>query len=205
MTGTTGGTLAAGAFGNMGCHYFDLPFWALNLRHPQTIEATGPPPHLESTPAWQHVRYEFPASGSGDGPPIILTWTHGEKAPQIFQENQVPDWAWGVFVGTKGLLLASYGQRMLWPEANFADFEAPEPSIPPSAGHHQEWIAACKTGSQTSCNFDYSGAITETMLLGNIAYRTQQRLQWDATNLTVKNFAPANDYLQREYRPGWTL
>ncbi len=194
-----------GAFGNMGCHYLDLAFWALNLRHPQTIEAAGPPPHLESTPAWQHVRYEFPAADSSNAQPILLTWTHGEKAPQIFQDNQFPDWAWGVFVGTQGMLLASYDRRMLWPETDFAAYAAPAPSIPPSVGHHQEWINACKTGTPTSCNFDYSGAVTETVLLGNVAYRTQQKLQWDAANLKVSNVAQANDLLQREYRPGWTL
>jgi len=191
-----------GAFGNMGCHYFDLAFWALDLRHPATIEAEGPPVHAESTPAWEHCRYEFPARG--DRPPVTLTWTH-RKTPPIFAENKFPPWAWGVFVGTDGMLLASYPKHMLWPEDKFTDYEPPEPSIPRSIGHHQEWITACKTGSPTTCNFDYSGAITETVLLGNVAYRTGQKLAWDAANMSVTNCPEANDYLQREYRPGWTL
>ena len=190
-----------GAFGNMGCHYLDLAFWALDLRHPLTVEASGPPPHLESTPAWQHVRYEFPARG--DAPPLTLTWTHGETAPALFREHQVPEWAWGVFVGSKGLLLANYDRRMLWPEQAFAGVVPPEPSIAPSVGHHQEWIAACKTGSPTSCSFDYSGAVTETVLLGNVAYRVGQKLEWDAPHMKFTNCPPAHDYLQRAYRPGW--
>jgi predicted dehydrogenase len=193
-----------GAFGNMGCHYLDLAFWALDLRHPATIEAEGPPPHPESTPAWQHVRYEFPAKG--DRPPVVLTWTHGQqKVPPVFAENNLPGWAWGVFVGSEGLLLASYPQRMLWPEAKFADYQPPEPSIPPSVGHHQEWINACKTGGSTTCNFDYSGAITETMLLGNVAYRVGRKLQWDGPAMKVTNCDEASALLRREYRPGWTL
>jgi predicted dehydrogenase len=192
-----------GAFGNMGCHYFDLAFWALDLRHPTTVEAEGPPPHPESTPAWQHVRYEFPARG--DLPPVTLSWTHGGKPPAIFQKNKLPPWAWGAFVGTEGMLLASYPKRMLWPETKFADFQPPEPNIPPSIGHHQEWITACKTGSPTSCNFDYSGAVTETVLLGNVAYRTGEKLQWDGPNMKVTNCPDANELLQREYRSGWTL
>lgn len=190
-----------GAFGNMGCHYLDLAFWALDLRHPTTIEAEGPPVHVESTPAWEHCRYEFAAKG--DRPPVTLTWTH-RKTPPIFEENRFPPWAWGVFVGTEGMLLASYPKLMLWPEEKFADYRPPEPSIPRSIGHHQEWIKACKTGSPTTCNFDYSGAVTETVLLGNIAYRTGQKLQWDAANMKFTNCPKANDYLQREYRPGWT-
>ncbi len=192
-----------GAFGNMGCHYLDLPFWALELRHPTTIQADGPPPHPESTPASQHVRYEFPARG--DAPPVTLTWTHGKTAPAIFAENNLPSWAWGVFVGTDGMLVVSYSKRVLWPEAKFADYQPPEPSIPPSVGHHREWIDACKTGSPTTCNFDYSGAVTETMLLGNVAYRTGQRLEWDGAEMRVTNCAQANDYLRRDYRDGWTL
>ncbi|MBL7038548.1 MAG: Gfo/Idh/MocA family oxidoreductase [Pirellulaceae bacterium] len=190
-----------GAFGNMGCHYLDLAFWALDLRHPTTIQAEGPPAHAESTPAWEHCRYEF--SARGDRPPVTLTWSH-RKPPAIFAENKFPPWAWGVFVGTKGMLLASYPKRMLWPEEKFADYEPPEPSIPRSVGHHQEWITACKTGSPTTCNFDYSGAVTETVLLGNIAYRTGQKLEWDGADMKFTNCPEANGYLQREYRPGWT-
>jgi len=191
-----------GAFGNMGCHYFDLAFWALDLRHPATIEADGPPPHPESTPAWQHVRYRFAAKG--DRPPVTLTWTH-RKTPAIVQEHQFPRWAWGVFVGTKGMLLVNYSRHMLWPADRFADYEPPEPSIPRSIGHHEEWIAACKTGSPTTCAFDYAGAVTEAVLLGNIAYRAGRKLEWDGANMRVTNCPEANEYLQRAYRPGWTL
>ncbi len=194
-----------GAFGNMGCHYFDLAFWALELKHPATIEASGPPPHVESTPAQQHVRYEFATPAPGTAEPLVLTWTHGSEPPQIFQEHAFPEWVWGVFVGTEGMLLASYGERMLWPESKFQDYMAPAPTIPPSEGHHQEWINACKTGRPTSCHFGYGGTITEAVLLGNIAYRTGQKLQWDAAQMEITNFAPANDLLQRDYRKGWEL
>ncbi len=192
-----------GAFGNMGCHYFDLAFWALNLRAPKTIEAEGPPPHPESTPAWQHVRCQFDARD--DMPPLLLTWTHGRKKMGVFAERDLPNWAWGVFVGSKGMLLVDYGKHMLWPQDKFEGFEPPEPSIPPSVGHHREWIEACKTGSPTTCNFDYSGSVTEAMLLGNIAFRTGATLQWDARQMQITNSPEANDLLQREYREGWGL
>lgn len=192
-----------GAFGNMGCHYLDLAFWALELTHPTTIEADGPAPHPESTPAWEHVRYVFPTGA--DRQPIELTWTHGARPPRVFAENKFPDWAWGVFVGSRGMLLVNYTQHMLWPQDKFTDFRPPEPSIAPSVGHHLEWINACKTGSPTLCNFTYSGAVTETMLLGNIAYRVGQKLQWDAVKMQFTNCPRANDYLQRQYRPSWTL
>ncbi len=192
-----------GAYGNMGCHYLDMAFWALDLRYPDTIKAEGPPPHPESTPAWQHVRYGFPTRGTQ--PPVTLTWTHGHKAPPVFQENKFPGWAWGVFVGTQGMLLVSYGKHMLWPADKFLDYQPPKQSIPQSIGHHREWIKACKTGSPTLCNFDYSGAVTETLLLGNIAYRVGEQLTWNGADMTFMNAPQANDLLQRAYRPSWTL
>ena len=219
----------SGSFGNMGCHYLTPAFRALDLRYPVSVEAQGPPPHPETAPGRLHVRYRFPARGKL--PPVTLTWTHGSQPPPVFAGNDFPKWAWGVFVGTEGMLLASYGQRMLWPEKKFADFEPPEPSIPPSigaeiglrapwvaayknhpdwrrtaeVGHRAEWIAACKTGSPTGCNFGASGPISEAVMLGSVAYRTGAKLDWDADNLRVANSPEANALLRKKYRSGWTL
>ncbi|MFO7904240.1 MAG: gfo/Idh/MocA family oxidoreductase, partial [Pirellulaceae bacterium] len=72
-------------------------------------------------------------------------------------------------------------------------------------GHHQEWITACKTGAATTCNFDYSGALTEAVLLGNVAFRAGEKLQWDAENLKTPNCPEADRFVRREYRKGWSL
>lgn len=192
-----------GAIGNMGCHYLDLAFWALDLRYPASIEADGPPAHPESTPRPMTVHWEFPARG--ELPPVKLTWDHGRKQPPFWKRHNVPAWAWGVFVGSEGMLLASYTQHALWPQEKFAGLVRPEPSIPDSIGHHREWIAACKSGSETSCNFDYSGAVTETVLLGNVAYRSGKRIEWDAASLRIPNAPEAEQFLQRDYRQGWRL
>jgi predicted dehydrogenase len=192
-----------GALGNMGCHYLDLAFWALDLRYPTSIESTGSAVHPESTPRPQTIRWEFPARG--ELPPVTLNWDHGQKRTPFWREHGLPDWAWGVFVGSKGMLLANYNQHALWPESQFADFKRPEPTIADSIGHHQEWIAACKTGSKTTCNFDYSGAVTETVLLGNVAYRFGKRINWDPVNLKIPNAPEAEQLLRRDYRAGWKL
>ncbi len=192
-----------GVLGNVGCHFMDLPFWALRLRHPTTIEAEGPPAYPETTPPILTVRYEFPASG--EMPPVKLTWYHGQLSPRV-QTDKVPAWDYGfLFVGEKGMLLADYTRRVLLPEAGFAGFEPPRPTIPESVGHWREWVAACKTGSATGCNFDYSGALTEAMLLGNVAFRAGRKLQWDAAALKATNCPEADQFIRREYRPGWTL
>src|SRR5438270_4389287 len=74
-----GGTLA-----DMACHYTDLPFWALKLRHPTSVAAEGPPPKKETAAVWLIVRYEYPARG--DLPPVKLTWYDGGKRPALLSE-----------------------------------------------------------------------------------------------------------------------
>jgi predicted dehydrogenase len=193
-----------GILGDMACHYMDLPFWALNLRYPTSVEAEGPPVNPETVPAWLIVRYQFPARG--DLEPVHLTWYDGGKQPAQIAQGKAPKWENGVlFVGDKGMLIADYGKRKLLPEAKYADFRPPAPSIPKSIGHHEEWIQACKTGSPTTCNFSYASALTETVLLGNVAYRTGQKLDWDARLLKATNTAQAMNYIRSEYRKGWQL
>ncbi len=193
-----------GETGNLGCHMLDLPFWALGLRYPTLIEAKGPPVHPETTPRSMKVRFRFPARGGL--PAVTFTWSHGSRPAQLSTVSDPSKWGTGMlFVGDKGMLLASLSQWKLLPESDFADYEPPEPSIPDSIGHHKEWIVACKEGGQTTCNFGYSGALNEAVLLGNAAYRVGQKLEWDAANVKAANCPEAEPYINRPYRDGWAL
>ena len=194
-----------GSLADMGCHYMDLAFWALKLRHPLAIEAEGPPVHPESCPMHLTVRYEFPARDSM--PPVTLTWYDGGRKPEalLTEHNLGKKGAGVLFIGEKGTLFADYNQRRLLPAEQFEGFEAPPPTIPDSIGHHAEWIQACKTGSPTSCNFDYGGALTENVLLGNVAFRSGKRIEWDAANLRITNEPDAMRFLRKSYRQGWEL
>jgi hypothetical protein len=186
----------------MACHHMDLPFWALGLRHPTTVAAEGPSLHPETCPLGLIVRYEFPARG--EQPPVRLTWYDGTSIPEKI--HNIPTGGGGnVFVGEKGMLRADYGSYQLYPQSDFAGFKPPAETIPNSIGHHNEWIAACKTGSPTTCNFDYSGALTEAVLLGNVSYRTGKKLEWDATALKATNCPEAERFLKKEYRKGWSI
>ena len=57
----------------------------------------------------------------------------------------------------------------------------------------------------TGCNFEYSGPLTETVLLGTVAHRAGKKIEWDAENMKVTNVPDANKYVQKEYRKGWQL
>jgi len=197
---------ASGNLGDFGPHYVDLPYWALDLKYPTTVEAQGPPAHPGCPPWILTVRYEFPARG--ELPLVTLHYYQGEGNTAIVAEKKLPEWAARsgiLFVGSKGMVVANYGQRAILPEKDFADFQPPEPTIPRSIGHHREWVEACKTGGATTCGFDYSGPLNESLLLGNVAYYAGTKLQWDPANLMATNCPEADKYIQHHYREGWSL
>jgi predicted dehydrogenase len=194
----------SGTMSDLGSHWNDLPFWALKLQAPLTIEASGPPPHAELAPASMQATYEYAARG--DMPAVKLTWYQGVNKPEIWKSKGIPQWDSGaLFIGEKGMLLSDYSKHVLLPEDKFKDFKRPEPFIPASKGHHAEWIHACKTGEPTTCNFEYSGWLTEANHLGNVAYRVGKKIEWDPANLKCPNAPEADKFIKREYRKGWNL
>jgi predicted dehydrogenase len=199
-----------GALGDFGCHYMDLVHWALDLRAPTAVEATGPAYDPVSCPAWCIAHYDYPARGKL--PAVKLHWHDSGKQPDIAAQLKVGDKPLGevfksaqLFIGSQGMLVSDYNRHVLLPEGKFADYKRPEPSIPKSIGHHEEWVEAIKSGGPTTCNFDYSGALTEAVLLGTVSYRSGKRVEWDAANLKVTNSPEAQQFVHKEYRKGWTL
>jgi predicted dehydrogenase len=195
-----GGTLA-----DFGCHYMDLPFWALDLRYPISVQAKGEKTSKgdNDVPDNMQVDYHFPARG--DQPPLHLTWYHGEWRPEGAEDYGKTSAVLFEGAGASGRLLADYSTHKLF----MLDGTEPAPppqSIPNSIGHWAEWVEACKSRGPTTCNFDYSGALAEAVLLGNVSYRAGgQKLEWDAEALAATNCSEAAPFIQREYRKGWTL
>lgn len=192
-----------GALADLACHHMDLPHWALNLREPLTIEAEGPPVKAENTPEWLIVRYEYPARAAM--PPVKLTWYNTGKRTPYHAEGKLPNWGSVLFVGEKGMLLSDYNRHVLLPEKDFEGFQPPPQTIPASIGHHAEWIQACKTGAPTTCNFDYSGPLAQTVLLGNVAYRVGCKLEWDAVHHQITNCPEAEPFVNPRHRRGWKV
>ncbi len=192
-----------GAFGDMACHHIDLPKWALNLEMPLTVETEGSPVHAVGCPEWVISRFTFARSG---GEPVKLTWYDGGKRPPQFEKTGFPKWGGGnLFVGSRGMMLADYGRYLLLPEGDFRDFK-PSPTIPQSIGHHKEWCEAIKGKGKPLCQFPYSGPLSIAVLLGTVAYRAGEKLEWDVEANWVKNASPKVEaLLKKEYRKGWSL
>jgi predicted dehydrogenase len=191
-----------GTMSDLGSHDNDVPYTVLDIRQPLTIEAqspNGPIAHKELAPATLTVVYEFPASPSG-APPVKLVWHQGDSKP--------PGWvpAWGgrsqLFIGDKGMLL---GNGKLLPEEKFKDFETPAETLPRSPGHWVEWVNYAKgVGPVPGSNFQYSGWTTESNHLGNVAYRTGKKIDWDYQTMRARNAPEADPFIKRpEYREGW--
>jgi predicted dehydrogenase len=200
----------SGTFGDMACHVMDLPFWALGLRHPTAVSAEGPEVHPDGAPNWVKCQFDFPAQ---DGrPPVRLYWSDGGAHHDLVknttdaQGKPLASWGLGVlFVGAKGMLAADYGRHLLLPQEKFSGFQPPPRTIPDSIGHWNEWVRACKTGESTTCNFDYSGALTETVLLGIVAFRSGKTIEWNAAELKCPGTPEAEQYVRKEYRKGFEV
>lgn len=202
-----------GALGDMGAHLIDQPFWALKLGAPKSVQASGTEFTKDSYPLAEVVSYEFPERGKL--PPVRLTWYDGGLTPPrpagLANGLMMGDDGGGcLFVGDKGMLICStYGESpRLLPDSLMKDYKRPDKTIPRSPGIHEEWIAAIKAGKKSTTDFSYAAALTEMMLLGNIALRFKDEkvvLEWDSANLRFPNVPAADPFVHKDYRPGWSL
>ena len=83
--------------------------------------------------------------------------------------------------------------------------DLPDPLPAPKRTHWEEWTHACKSGEPTGSPFSYGAALTDVALLGNVAIRTGEPIEWDAYARQVANVDKANTFLTREYRKGWEI
>jgi len=202
-----------GAIGDMACHILDPVFWALNLGKCKqfSVEASSTKVNNETAPLASVIHYDFPARGNM--PSVQLHWYDGGLKPQRPEElepgRKMGDGECGtIFVGDKAKIMCTTygGSPRIIPETKMKAYKRPPETLPRVKGsHEQDWVTACKEDKQACSNFDYAGSFTEMALLGNAAIRAGQKLDWDVNSMQVKNVTEANQYIQRQYREGWTL
>jgi len=91
-------------------------------------------------------------------------------------------------------------------------YRKPPKSLPRVKGHHRDWLDACRGKGQASTHFDYSGPLTEFVLMGNVALRSgspqdvsRRKLNFDWKNMKITNVPEANEFVKPHYREGWTI
>ncbi len=222
----------AGALGDMGCHIMDMPYWALGLGAPASVEAWHEGGNAIAAPRRSRVTWQFPTSVLGA--PVKFVWYDGVVGKEGVYANPPPEELWKadfptadhvfrrfdlLLVGEKGRMF--FGRtRQDWvfkPEALTANFVPPPKTLPrvrgettdaaagEGGGPYAEWLEAIRTGRPALSNFSQSGPFSETVLLGNVALRLGRKVEWDAKKLAVKNAPEAAPLIRRSYRKGWEL
>ena len=202
-----------GSIGDMACHIMDGADMALKLGAPTKVELVGYSKNLTvDMPPWRLVtRLHFPERG--DMPACTLTWYDGGAKPDKPKEMEAADLELNgaLYVGDKGKIIAGeYGEDPhLLPESLKAEYKRPPATIPRvaggMAGHHRNFIEACKGGAPACSNFDVSGPFTEMALLGNLALRLGKSIEWDSANLKCPNAPEADAFIKPTYRDGWKV
>ncbi|MEM7233149.1 MAG: Gfo/Idh/MocA family oxidoreductase [Planctomycetota bacterium] len=190
-----------GVLGDFGCHFMDLPHWALGLGAPTKVSAGGSKEYVGDNNVPSNLRVDYHYAKTSSAPAVHMTWYHGKWSLDLHGFR-----AGVLFEGERGMLLADYGRNRVFLGDHDGKAEVlTSEKIAPSIGHHREWTEAVKSRGSTTCNFEYSGNLTETVQLGNAAYRAREALEWDAKALRVTNTRSADSIIRREYRKGWTL
>ena len=200
-----------GSLGDMGCHNMDMAFWALKLRDPISVEAQSSAMNRQTCPDWSIVTYSF--GQRGDLPPCTLTWYDKmKKPPASLVKADTLGGNGCILVGEKDTLYVPHywGKGSFVSGAEMDDFKDIAQTLPRREGdndhqHHLEWIEAIKGNGKAYSSFDYSGPMSEAVLLGNVALLAGQKIEWDAKNLKVTNVASANELIRGQYRKGWEL
>lgn len=196
-----------GTFGDMGCHILDPVFTSLSLTAPISVRAEAGAPNAHNWGLDCQVRYVFPGTRVTTDR-VTLTWYDGAARPPMDIQKHIGNrrlnGQGSIYIGTDGVLYSPYiAAPILLPEEKFRDFRMPNPG---AENHYHQWIDAIRGNGRTSTPFDYSGNLTESVLLGCLATRfTKTTLEWDTAKMVVTNHKQANDHVRRRYRKGWEV
>jgi predicted dehydrogenase len=193
-------------FGDMGCHIYDPVFGALKLTAPISVRSEGPAPTQHNWAIDSVIHYVFPGTDVTEGKTVEVTWYDGDQRPSaeiqsLLGKRKMPDQG-SIVIGSKGIMLLPHvAMPVLLPEADYRDFKMPEIT---AINHYFQFVEAVQGKGKTTTQFDYSGPLTESVLLGPLATRfPKTTLQWDSAKLKFTNSPEATRFVRRQYRGGW--
>jgi predicted dehydrogenase len=189
---------SGGVFIDFWCHITDVAVWALDLKGPKSVAAIGGRFFWEDnteTPDSLNLIYEFPG--------LDLTWTLNPMGlPGLGLRGGIGC----AFQGTEATLVTNYSEHEVYVKGKKVDdFKHPEPSIPDSPGHLREFLNSIKSRQITTCDIEYGHRLSKCGLLGNLAFRTGRKLEWDDERERVIGDSKANRLITRRYRKPWKL
>lgn len=213
-----------GALGDMACHTFNMPYMALDLRDPVSVESVNSSHDGVCFPERSKITFEFPERNGR--PAVRAIWYDGGELPDPALFGDLPKKAQDdgsssayqsgcLIVGDKGKFFAPEDYAEVVKDSglivngeftNILKFRKDVEYVK-SPGHFEEFVEAIRGGAMPMSNFpDYAGPLTETILLGNLALFSGKKVEWDAVNMIA---AGADESVQRlvrhEYQNGYSL
>ncbi|HWP87020.1 MAG TPA: hypothetical protein VNM70_04015, partial [Burkholderiales bacterium] len=113
-----------------------------------------------------------------------------------------------LYIGTKGKLMHdTYGfnPRLLPRSLHESVGKPTETYARIKTSHEMNWIDAIRGTQKTTSPFEYSGKLTEIMLLGVAALNAGKKIHYDGANMKITNVPNSDALLKRAYRSGWEL
>jgi len=198
---------SGGLMTDWGAHMIDIANWGMNVKAPRSAMSVGGkfgfPDDAEETPDTQQALWEF------DG--FSMIWEHATAVGQgpYMRDHGV------AFHGNNGVLVVDRGGWEVYPETETKDGRkryrmAGEPRK--SAGnqdyhllHVKNFLDCMDSRQKPHSDVEIGHNSMIACHLGNIAFRSGRRVQWDVDAERVVNDADQQKLVMKDYRAPWSL
>jgi predicted dehydrogenase len=196
---------ANGWLGDWCVHLLDIVHWAMKVNGPTAITASGSKFYLQDnsdTPDTLQVTFEYPN--------FVCTYEN-----RLCNENSMYGHDYGIeFHGTDGTMFVDRDGFQVYPEKT----QLEKKSVDRTASmrmelvndglfdHVANFLDCVKTRKLPASDIEIGHRTSSACLLGNVALRSKERLEWDVANQRlIKGGPAAQKLLSREYRAPWKL
>jgi len=193
-----------GALADMGPHLLDPVVAGLGLGLPNRVAAETDKRFPETAPNWSIVRFQIPSKMANKT--LTLSWYDGGKQPPRKQTGlaRLPSHG-SLVIGSAGkLFIPQLGGMPIFLGPKNERRELPQLKVPKMAGHHQQWLKACRSGKKCSSDFQYGGTLTAIALLGNLSVRSGLPFRFDVKRKRTSS-DKLNELMSGKYRPGFGI
>lgn len=199
-----------GAFGDWGPHTLDTVHRFLNLDLPHTIRAEKiVKPNDFIYPHATTIAFDFPERGP-DMPEMTINWYDGVKnRPSAEEDFKIPACGKAIYSDDLTFVGGTHSASLkIVGGANQKEVTAnlPGPSVSKTSTNHMDNFIRAAAGLDPSCNssFAISGPLTQVFMLGCIAQRLGENLEFDHETRQITNNTRANELLKgNPPREGW--
>ncbi|MFH5833787.1 Gfo/Idh/MocA family protein [Halalkalibaculum sp. DA384] len=188
---------AGGMMTDWGVHLLDIVNWAMEVEAPETVTSVGGKFYLQDnreTPDTLSASYQYPN--------FVCTYEN-----RVLNSKPIDEKGYGIlFHGTEGTLFVDRGSLRLTPEPG-SKLEALNMEVEENARakHVRNFLDCIKSRNKPICDVEVGHHSTVTAHLGNIAFRSKERIEWDREQERVTNSKKANELVSGFHREPWTV